>query len=212
MLQDLGGVQPEDLLLVLSPDAAHLNDAFRRMSQLVQSAAASDARRELVVYYSGHSDDDGLILGKDHLAWEDLRGEINAVDADVKVAIMDSCSSGSLTRAKGGVSRPAFLFDASSDMEGHAFLTSASAEEAAQESDRIGASFFTHYLISGMRGAADTTGRWRGHAQRGLRLCLPADARLHGEDPVRAPAPRVRYQPHGSGDLVLTDLATPPRA
>lgn len=33
-----------------------------------------------------------------------------------------------------------------------------SADEAAQESDRIGGSFFTHALVSGMRGAADASG------------------------------------------------------
>ena len=206
VLQNLGGVDPKDLLLVLGPDVAHLNDAFRRMSLLVQSAAATDARRELVVYYSGHSDDDGLILGKDHLAWEDLRGEINAVDADVKVAIMDSCSSGSLTRAKGGVSRPAFLFDASSDMEGHAFLTSASAEEAAQESDRIGASFFTHYLVSGLRGAADAD-------SDGVVTLNEAYAFAYQQ--TLASTEKTQYGPQhpaydisltGSGDLVLTDV------
>ncbi|HEY3381328.1 MAG TPA: hypothetical protein VGK32_06130 [Vicinamibacterales bacterium] len=35
------------------------------------------------------------------------------------------------------------------------------ADEAAQESERLGGSFFTHYLISGMRGAADLSGDGR---------------------------------------------------
>ena len=47
----------------------------------------------------------------------------------------------------------------SSDTRGYAFLTltSSSAEETAQESDRLKGSFFTHYLVSGMRGAADVS-------------------------------------------------------
>ena len=57
--------------------------------------------------------------------------------AAVRVVILDSCSSGSLTRTKGGSAKPAFRYDASFDMEGHAYITSSSAEEAAQESDRI---------------------------------------------------------------------------
>jgi len=40
-------------------------------------------------------------------------------------------------------------------MKGYAFMTSSSASEAAQESSRLKRSFFTHNLISGMRGAAD---------------------------------------------------------
>ena len=39
-----------------------------------------------------------------------------------------------------------------------AFLTSSAETESAQESDRIRASYFTHYLISGFRGAADLSG------------------------------------------------------
>jgi len=40
-------------------------------------------------------------------------------------------------------------------MKGDAFMTSSSANEASQESDAIRGSFFTYYLVSGLRGAAD---------------------------------------------------------
>src|SRR3712207_6005300 len=57
----------------------------------------------------------------------------------------------------GGVRRPPFLSDLSVHARGHAFLTASSADEAAQESDRIQGGFFTHYFLSGLRGAADTS-------------------------------------------------------
>ena len=206
VMQELGGVRPQDLILVVHPDVTRFQDALERVRQMVASPREMDERRELVVYYSGHSDDNGLILGKDRMPWETLKRELNDIPADVKVAILDSCSSGSLTRAKGGVSRPAFLFDASADMTGHAYLTSASAEEAAQESDRIGASFFTHYLISGMRGAADSVGD-------GVVTLNEAYAFAFQE--TLASTEKTQYGPQhaaydisltGSGDLVLTDL------
>ena len=206
VLQDLGGVRAQDLVLTLSPDLTRFEDALDRVRQMVKSPRKMDERRELVIYYSGHSDDDGLILGKDRYTWEQFRRDINDIPADVKIAILDSCSSGSLTRAKGGVARPAFLFDASSDMTGHAYLTSASAEEAAQESDKIGASFFTHFLISGLRGAADTTGN-------GVVTLNQAYAYAFQE--TLASTEKTEYGPQhaaydinltGSGDLVLTDL------
>ena len=206
VLQELGGVRAEDMVLLASPDLSRFQDAFSRVAQMVKSPREMDERREFVIYYSGHSDDDGLILGKDRFSWEDLRRQINGISADVKVAILDSCSSGSLTRAKGGVARPAFLFDASADMKGYAFLTSASAEEAAQESDRIGASFFTHYLITGLRGAADTMGN-------GVVTLNEAYAFAFKE--TLASTENTQYGPQhpaydisltGTGDLVLTDL------
>ena len=206
VMQELGGVRPQDLVLVVHPDVTRFEDALGRVRQMVASPREMDERRELVVYYSGHSDDDGLIFGKDRMPWATLRRELNDIPADVKIAILDSCSSGSLTRAKGGVSRPAFLFDASADMTGHAYLTSASAEEAAQESDRIGASFFTHYLISGMRGAADTVGDG---------VVTLNEAYAYAFQETLASTEKTQYGPQhpaydinltGSGDLVLTDL------
>ena len=206
VLQDLGGVRQQDLVLVSSPTLARFEDALQRVRQMVGSPRELDERRELVFYYSGHSDDDGLILGKDRVAWEDLRKQITDIPADVKIAILDSCSSGSLTRAKGGVARPAFLFDASADMTGHAFLTSASAEEAAQESDRIGSSYFTHFLISAMRGAADTAGDG---------IVTLNEAYTYAFQETLASTEKTQYGPQhpaydinlsGSGDLVLTDL------
>ncbi len=206
VMEELGGVRSEDLVLLVGPDLARFKAGFSRVQQMVKTQTGSNERPELIVYYSGHSDDEGLILGRERFAWEDLRRQINDIPADVKVAILDSCSSGSLTRPKGGVARPAFLMDASADMKGHAYLTSASAEEAAQESDRIGGSFFTHYLISGLRGAADTVGD-------GMVTLNEAYAFAFQE--TLASTEKTEYGPQhpaydisltGSGDLVLTDL------
>ena len=205
VMEELGGVRPQDLVLVSTPTLSRFQDALQRIRQMVCSPRELDERRELVIYYSGHSDDDGLILGKDRFTWQDLRDQISDIPADVKVAIIDSCSSGSMTRAKGGVARPAFLFDAS-ETTGHAYITSASAEEAAQESDRIGSSFFTHYLISGLRGAADTAGNG---------TVTINEAYTYAYKETLASTERTEYGPQhpaydfnltGSGDLVLTDL------
>ena len=100
-------------------------------------------------YYSGHSDEEGLLLGSERVSYDELRTFIQDAPADLRVAILDSCASGAFTRDKGGVRRAPFLLDASIDMRGHAFLTSSAANEVAQESDRIAASFFTYYLVSG---------------------------------------------------------------
>jgi hypothetical protein len=206
VLEDLGGVKPRDLVLVSGSSLQRFEDGLQRVHQMVTSPREMDERRELIFYYSGHSDDDGLILGRDRVRWDDLRRDLADMPADVKVAIVDSCSSGSLTRAKGGQARPAFLYDASSDMTGHAYLTSASAEEAAQESDRIGASFFTHYLVSGLRGAADKAGDG---------LVTLNEAYTYAFQETLASTERTEYGPQhpaydinlsGSGDLVLTDL------
>lgn len=206
VMTELGGVADRDLILLIDPGIAAFRGAASRLVANAASATASGARCELVLYYSGHSDDEGLLLGKERLGYPELRAEIEKVPAAVRVAILDSCSSGSLTRAKGGSSRPAFLYDESSIQEGHAYITSSSADEAAQESDRIGGSFFTHYLISALRGAADA----RGEGKVTLN-----EAYAYSFRETLASTENTRYGPQhpgyeisltGSGDLVVTDL------
>jgi hypothetical protein len=206
VLAELGGVRGSDLILLMDPDLAAFRGAARRVQSAVASANASGQRSELILYYSGHSDDTGLLLGKERLPYSELRASIEGVPAAVRVAILDSCSSGSLTRSKGGAARPAFLFDSSSDMAGHAYITSSSAEEAAQESDRIGASFFTYHLISALRGAADPEGEGRVTLNEAYAYAFRET--LSSTENTKYGPQHAAYEISltGSGDLVLSDL------
>ncbi|NPC85703.1 caspase family protein, partial [Pyxidicoccus fallax] len=206
VLEELGGVAVADRVLLLEADRAALTKALERMKVLVESAASPSVRRELVLYYSGHSDGEGLLPRGERLPYEELRKGLAGIPADVRIAILDSCGSGALTRYKGGVRRPAFLTDASSQVRGHAYLASSSADEVAQESDSIGASFFTHFLVTGLRGAADTSadGRVTLHEayQFAFHETLARTERSQGGPQHAA----YDIQLAGSGDLVMTDL------
>jgi len=206
VLGELGGVDAHDRLLLLDPDRASLQHGFKSIAQRLQEASADGSRVEVFFYYSGHSDEEGLLLGHERFGYGELRDALDRLPAEVRVAILDSCASGSFTRRKGGVVRPAFLVDASSSVKGHAFLTASSADEAAQESDRIGASFFTHHLVSGLRGAADTTGSGKVTLNEAyayaFRETLAQTERTQGG----AQHPAYEMELVGSGDLVMTDL------
>ena len=135
-----------------------LSDAERFARVIAAKRVPGAGRVEVILYYSGHADEQGLLLGSDRYSYRTLRDRLDDIPADVRIAVLDACASGAFTRLKGGKARPAFLVDESADMRGHAFLTSSAETESAQESDRIHASYFTHYLISGFRGAADLSG------------------------------------------------------
>lgn len=155
VLRELGGLGGDDVSLVHEPDARRLDGTFDEVSKRIRAQRVRGQRVELLVYYSGHADEEGILLAEDRYGYAKLRKKIRAVPADVHIAIVDSCASGSFTRIKGGTRRPAFLRDESNRVRGHAFLSSSSADENAQESDRIGASFFTHFLVAALRGAGD---------------------------------------------------------
>ena len=115
---------------------------------------------EVLMHIAGMEDPESR-LDESLFSYARLRNAMDRMEAEVQIAILDACASGAITRLKGGRRQKAFMVDASSDMRGYAFLTSSSGDEAAQESDAIGASFFSHYLVSGLRGAADVTGDGR---------------------------------------------------
>ena len=206
VMTELGGVASSDLILLIDPGIASFRGAASRLQSSAAAATAAGNRCELVLYYSGHSDDEGLLLGKDKLGYSELRAAIEKVPAAVRVAILDSCSSGSLTRAKGGSSKPAFLVDASSIQEGHAYITSSSADEAAQESDRIGGSFFTHYLVSALRGAADSRGEGKVTLNEAYAYSFRETLASTENTQYGPQHPGYEISLTGSGDLVVTDL------
>ena len=208
VLQQLGGVAKDDTLHLMEPDVDGLRGGFERIAWRIEKAKKSGQRLELIFYYSGHSDEQGLLLQGDLMTYKEIRSLLKETPADVRIAMLDSCASGALTRKKGGTWRSPFLIDRSASVKGHAFLTSSSADEAAQESDRIGGSFFTHYMVSGLRGAADMTGDGKVTLSEAYQYAF--NETLARTEATRGGAqhPNYDFQLSGSGDLVLTDLRT----
>ena len=208
VLQQLGGVNKPDLALLSEPTTKTLDSELDALTKRVRSERKKGQRVELVVYYSGHSDDSGILIGGTRYEYGRLRERIRGVPADVHIAIVDSCASGSFTRTKGGTKVPPFLRDSSNQVEGFAFLSSSSADEDAQESDRIGASFFTYYLVTGLRGAADRN-------RDGMITLTEAyqfsyEHTLGRTQNTSHGAQHPAYDMHlsGTGDVVITDLRT----
>ena len=206
VFRQLGGVEQVDLSMLSEPDSHGVDHAFDALSERVQDARKHNQRVELVVYYSGHADESGILLSGEHYDYARLRQRINDVPADVHIAIVDSCASGSFTRAKGGARMPPFLRDTSNQVHGFAFLSSSSADEDAQESDRIGASFFTYYFVGGLRGAADRNHDGKITLTEAYQF---AYEQTLGRTQNTAHGPQhPAYDMHlsGTGDVVITDL------
>lgn len=206
VLGELGGLAEGDRVVLRDPTPAELVAALERLSTRIRSVRNSGANVQFFFYYSGHSDETGLLLGAQSMDYRSLRTAIDSVPADVRLAILDSCASGAFTRLKGGKKRAPFLVGASADVKGHAFLTSSSADEAAQESDRVGGSYFTHYFTTGLRGAADADGDKQ--VTLGEAYEFAFDETLAQTEASRGGAQHAAYDINltGSGDLVLTDL------
>jgi hypothetical protein len=205
MLQ-MGGVDELNRQLLTDPTRDDFAAALQDLAQRVQAAQQERARTEVMLYYSGHADEEGLMLGEERLGYRELREMLNEVDADVRIAVLDACASGAITRIKGGQRRAAFLLDSQTDTRGYAFLTSSSAQESAQESDRIGASYFTYYLVTGMRGAADVSADGRVTLSEAYQFALDETLARTVDLAGGAQHPAYDMNLSGTGDVVLTDV------
>ena len=202
---DIGGVDPMQQQVLLDPSVTELAAAFEGLGQTIAQHSEPGVTTQFFFYYSGHSDEQGLLLGGTRVGYQDLRTLIAAVPADVNIGILDSCASGALTRLKGGTHLEPFLSDASS-VTGHAYLTSSTADEAAQESDRVGGSFFTHYLVTGLRGGADDNRDGKVTLNEAYRFAYDETLARTETTQGGAQHPGFDIRLVGTGDLVMTDL------
>lgn len=155
VLQTMGGFDPSRVVLLRQPSAASLTAELGALSRRIAASDPNDA--VLVVYYSGHADTRSLLLDATPLELAAFRAQVESAPAAVRVMILDACRSGVMTRVKGGTPGPSFAIrvDDALESRGLAILTSSAAGENAQESDELGASYFTHHLASALIGAAD---------------------------------------------------------
>ena len=210
VLQELGGGEERDTIFLEQPTVGSLEKALETLRERTLAdrgdPAETPRRTEFLFYYSGHADEKGLLLGDDRYSYRSLRDQMDAVPVDVRIAVLDACASGAITRLKGGRLRPPFLADESSNMRGHAFLTSSSEDEVAQESESLGGSFFTHHLISGLRGAADVSGEGKVTLNEAYQFAFHET--LGGTANTRGGPQHPAYdiQLSGTGDVVMTDV------
>ena len=212
VLTELGGLTSADVLLLRGPTAAEvraaLDEATRRIAQWHK-----DHRGQVVLifYFSGHSDGAVLELAGQGLPFVELRRRVTDAGADVRLVILDSCRSGALLALKGGTLGQPFDIRLADDLAstGEAMIASSAADEAALESSEIEASFFSHHLISGLRGAADLSGDGLVTLAEAYQYAFVRTLRTTSETTVGPQHPAYDYHLAGRGDLVLTQLQQP---
>lgn len=206
VLKELGGFSGADILRVVDEDAADviaaLEDAERRVAALKERGE----QVIYVVYYSGHAQNGVLHLGESRLEMARVKQHLDESTADVRLGFVDSCGAGAITREKGASLAPPFVVavDHSLTAKGQVIIASSSADEASQESDEIQGSFFTHYLTTGLRGAADGDGDGKVTLEEAYRYAYKRTVAATATTRSGAQHPTYAYDLKGAGDVVLT--------
>lgn len=157
VLRELGGVASSRIRTLVDEPAAAVEATLSAVEAQVAAAKRAGRSAGLVVFYSGHADAESLHLGGTRLGFGALRARVKESSAGFRLLVVDACGSGGVSRVKGVGRAPSFALrvQGEADATGLAVITSSAAGEDSQESDRLRASFFSHHLVSGLRGAAD---------------------------------------------------------
>lgn len=210
VLRDLGGFRAEDLVILLGKKAPDFTAALEQLEAKIAAEAEPGVPTTLLFYYSGHAKQGQLLLGPTRVSMAFLRERLQRSAADIKIGILDACESGAITREKGGRRGPSFLFDLGDQeaAKGMILIGSSSEDEASQESDELGGSFFTHYLTSGLRGDADESGDRR--ITLGEVYAYTYHRTVNSTAGTRSGTqhPTFSYDLKGQGDVVMTDVTT----
>ncbi len=207
VFKELGGTEHASCFPLFNPDSRIFYSTFNQVKESITDANNKYRKTELFFYYSGHSDETGILLGDNKVFYADIKKILQQIPADVKITILDSCSSGAFTQAKGGQMKPSFMFDSSYDMKGNAVMTSSARDEVSQESDKIRSSFFTYYLLTGLRGAADVTQDKKISLNEAYQFAFNQTLQRTQKSIGGAQHPNYNIQMVGTGDVILTDIS-----
>ncbi|MFT3707586.1 MAG: caspase family protein [Archangium sp.] len=154
-LIDVGGFAASDIEIVAGTNADGVRSALTALS----ARLAEGPVERLLIYISSHAGDGVLHLAGTELPLKEVVEFLKQAPVQVGLLILDACQSGSVTRMKGlrPIASAQVTRLQATGVEGRVLISASGADEYAQESDALGGSYFTHYLMAAMRGAADTS-------------------------------------------------------
>jgi hypothetical protein len=207
VLMQLGGFEPANSVLLTGSDAETARRTLVSVNERVRYALELP-RTEVVllVYYSGHADAEALHLGSSKLAFAEFAQLVRGSAASFRLLVVDACQAGALTRKKGGRIAPPFAVPGDDELAGKgvALLTASAVDEDAQESDELGASFFTHAFVSGLLGAADVNRDGSVVLEEAYQYAYASTLRTTSRTLGGTQHPAFSYELHGQGQIVLT--------
>ncbi|MBP9113540.1 MAG: caspase family protein, partial [Polyangiaceae bacterium] len=160
VLRDVGSFAAINTVVLRGESPETFEATLLTFNERIRASVQSGDETMLFVYFSGHADAEALHMNGGQFPIQKLEQLVRGSSATLRLLTIDACRSGSITRRKGGKQVAPFALRVDDRLAGQGvvFLTSAAANEDAQESDALGGSFFTHALTSGLLGAADANG------------------------------------------------------
>ncbi len=156
-----GGALKDEQIKILIDENATKEKITQTMNEVYGKAGENDL---IIMYYSGHGlkgsflpiDFDGF---NNKLHHEEVNAILEKSKAKYKVCIADACHSGSLLAMKSGTIQSVlstYYTSLAKAESGTALIMSSKSDETSLESSGLRQGVFSHFLIRGMKGEADT--------------------------------------------------------
>jgi len=208
VLLELGGFSETDVTLLLDADADQAWKSIRDIENRMGRLARESGQKSLFLfYYSGHAEGDVLEMGSSSFRYDELMSFLKTSAADVRLAFLDSCKSGTMIAMKGGRRGPEFDIQVTDEItsKGYGIITSSADNELSQESTEIRGSFFTHYLVSALRGAGDKSGDGKVTLNEAYQYAYSHTLARTSTTLGGSQHPMYQFQLEGRGEIVLTN-------
>jgi hypothetical protein len=160
VLREIGRFDAADVKVLLHPSPAGIVAALDELAARVRAGVVAGEQAEVVFYYSGHARASAINLAGEELPLTTLRERLTALPATLTIVVLDACQSGAFARVKGAEPAADFTYNSVTRLQqkGLAIMASSSPQELSQESDELKGSYFTHHLVTALRGAGDADG------------------------------------------------------
>jgi hypothetical protein len=161
------------MVLINSSTKARLPMRGIVLAHLKELAAAAEPNDRILFYFSGHGHrfsniEDNYLVPYDvysdsdpnaMISMNQVREILNSSEAKQKMIVLDACMSGPTglgSKNQAAKYSDKFFADTLANTKGFAIISSSAADEKSyMESPNPKLSLFTHYLVSGLRGAVD---------------------------------------------------------
>jgi len=156
-----GGALPDNQVSILIDEEATRENIVETMKNVFAQVGPQDL---VVFYFSGHGlngsflpiDFDGF---NNKITHEEIAEMFNGCRAKYKLCLADACHSGSLFAMRSGEEEPVlnqYYKTLAKSVSGTALIMSSKADETSLESAGLRQGVFSHFLIRGLKGEADT--------------------------------------------------------
>ena len=163
-----GGALTDDQIIIMIDESATRDKVIKSMKEMFSKAEKDDM---ILFYFSGHGEKEGLLPidynGYDNVLEHKVISEIlNESKARYKVCITDACYAGTMEEALAKTKNVKEESNRISELYKNPFedfsktsmvlLMSSKAQETSVENAGLRQGIFSHFLLRGLKGAADT--------------------------------------------------------